>query len=220
MNGGKTSQKRDPSVASAILLVGLIAGLIATLAVPIGFGTYYFMKTIAEESDLAYNEQQTKKIVQNPAILEVEPGKEYLAGSHTRCKVTVEQSYFPIIGEEIQELFEGEKLVAVKVKYHTENTNNREKYQFTGGIYIGFDQQFRNALTMYDISGYQNLFSSENILDSWDLCLREQGEGIFLFLVPEGIEQICFYMDSRQEDTNDIQKIYQIPLTIGAGEGV
>ena len=110
MSDDKTSQKRDPSAASAILLVGLIAGLIATLAVPVGFGTYYFMKTIAEESDLAYNEQQTKKIVQNPAILEVELGEECLVGSHTRCKVTVEQAYFPIIGEGIQELTEGEKL--------------------------------------------------------------------------------------------------------------
>lgn len=220
MSEDKASQKRDPSLASALLLVSLMAGLLAVLAVPIGFGTYYFMRTVAKESGLSYDQANTKKIPQNPAITEVKPGEECLVGSHTRCSVTVEQAYFPIVGEGIYEFSAGEKLVAVKVKYHTKNTDNRETYQFTGGIYIGFDEQFRNALTMNDISGYQNLFSSENILDSWELCLSKQGEGIFLFLVPERMEQIDFYIDSRQEDTNDIQKIYQIPLTIGAGEEV
>lgn len=165
--------------------------------------------------------KQNKK-KQSAKTIEKHAGEAFVLGDMTQCSITVKQAYiFKNAGIE-ERVPKGQNLVAVQVDYQCPKWEDYQyhEYMFSGTPYIGYQGVFKECINKFSIIGYIDESVSEELLDFWNMIQSANGTGIFLVLVPEGITEIQFYMDSRMEDTNDISVIYSVPLEIKAEEVV
>lgn len=233
--------ERRTSVSSVVGFICILTGLVLGIVMPIVFITVNMVELMAMEGsemvletdvedlesatgdyeeDETEKDYKTKEIPQSPAVTTVNPGEPYVLGAQTQCQFTVQSASIVSVTDSLG-LLAGYQLVAVNVSYENPNNNLYSDYTMSAVPYVGIsNNEFRECMDKYELEQFPELAVALNVLDVWDISADVNGNGVFLVLVPTGVTELTFYMDSRQESTNDILNIYAVPLTIEAGEGL
>lgn len=136
-------------------------------------------------------------------------------GSGPMIVTVTDQAYVKIPAGQVGGFPKGENLVAVPVSYLDESTEYHT-YNGLGVVYIRYgDQSYRAVLSPYDLLEYETELEQADVVDAYEMAGQE-GQGVFLVFVPEGITEISLCMEERDEDTNQMQGLYEIPLEIRA----
>lgn len=228
-NSTKPEKASGASTAGFIcIIIGIIAGIIFPFAYVIG-------KAIAvagmedrssiveevEENETVDFYDDVNKIPQNPEIITVNPGEAFSIGMESPSTISVESAEVVVKADTVLDFPVTENLVAVKLNYETLGSDDYYHYygySVSEMPYIGYNGVFKECLDEYVLEEYEEFLPQMNILDIWEITNDVNGNGVFLVFVPVGVTEFNFYMESRSEETNDVMKIYSVPLQISGEE--
>ncbi len=210
-----------------LIFILLIVGIVGTVVFPI---LYMFGKSVklgmtiteavtsqkeAESGETTEPEdypRQTAPVVTRTA------GEVLYLGSEGDLAVTVGAARVRVLAGYAEDFPEGEKLVAISVTYQEEQPGYTD-YEATDMLYVGFGDTYRACLTSYDMEPYLGILGSIRMVDRYTIAYGE-GEGDLLVFVPEEVNSLNLYIESRDQDTYELLEIFEIPLEIGPGEEI
>lgn len=226
----KQKLQRTPDVSIAVFIC-IVIGIVAGIGFPIGYNINKSIevtefkqdsllggKKADDDTDAYYGD--VTRVPQKPEIITVNPNEAFRLGEEKPSIVAVEEAYIVASANSIPGFPVEENLVAIKINYKNEVENNYEIYNYSASNkpYVGYNGMFKSCLSEYDLEEYLDYLPEMNILDISEISRDTNGDGVFLVLLPIEVSDIEFYMDSRSEQTNDIKKIYSVPLKLNVGE--
>lgn len=156
---------------------------------------------------------------QSAPVVAVNSGDVCHLGSEGKLQVTVGEARVRVPAGYVDDFPEGEMLVAISVA-HADYSDSYKDYSALDMLYVGYGENtYRECLTSYDMEEYLNVLSNIRIVDRYNISYGED-EGELLVFVPEDTSSLELYLESRNEDTYELQKIYRISLEIKPGEEI
>lgn len=236
MAQGQAAAPAKASAAGTVVFVLLILGIVGTIVTPfiyfIGRTVRLGLEAVALESEAYYQsdsnlwedyweneitpDYEEEHVLQNPPILSGTVEMPCLLGEGGQVAVTVHGVRVMAPAGRIAGFPEGEKLIAISVSSQMD-----EEYAYHYGVidtvYVGYGEGiYKENMYEYELADYAEELGGLTCLDGYGLC--EETEGDILAFVPEDVTECFLYLESREEDTSQLLAIYEIPLTIPAGE--
>lgn len=237
--GGQSAAGRAKATPAAIVVfILLILGIIGTILFPVFYTVGKSMQLgFSVVRDISYgnfsdvpdtwdsyedfsggSEDYVWK-EQSAPVVAVKSGDICYLGSAGELQVTVGEARVRVPAGYVDDFPEGERLVAISVA-HADNSDSYGDYRALDMLYVGYGENtYRECLTSYDMEEYLNVLGSIRIVDRYNISYGED-EGEILVFVPEEVTSLELYLESRNEDTYELQKIYRISLEIKPGEEI
>lgn len=235
--GQQTAGRAKATPAAIAIFVCLILGIVGTILFPIFYTIGKSMKlgmsmvrdfsygnipdvpdTWDSYDDFSGGSEDYVWKEQSAPVVAVKSGDICHLGSQGKLQVTVGEARVRVPAGYVDDFPEGEMLVAISVA-HADNSDSYGDYSALDMLYVGYGDTYRKCLTSYDMEEYLNVLGSIRIVDCYNISYGED-EGEILVFVPEDTSSLHLYLESRDEDTYELQKIYRISLEIKPGEEI
>jgi len=177
---------------------------------------------VVEEVELeAFNDsyQVEEKSKQSVKVTKAKAGDMLVLNVDETYTLEVEQAYIIQKADTVDEFPTGENLVGVKIIFQSFDESSTE-YHIVGSPYISYKGNYKSIIPGYYFDNYKSMFPDSSFISNWELIQGVKIQGDFAVFVKDGIKKINFFVECHDETTNDIVKIYKVPLTIEEGDSV
>ncbi len=150
---------------------------------------------------------------QSVEVTVAEIGSPCVFGKGPLTVTVTGQPYIVAPSGQMEEFPRGENLVAVPVSYLDESSSY-DDYNSLGIVYAGYGEGiYRGILPPYEVTGYTAELDLMEVLDAYSI-VGEEGQGVFLVFVPEEYTSFSLFLESRDEETNQMAGLYEIPMEL------
>lgn len=208
-------EKPKKSSLGGVVFIALVIGIICAIVIPIQHVGGTITKLMeGTPTELSETEKESEDSVSQEApIILGDVYQSCKLGHKGELEITVEEARIVVPAGTVVDFPEGENLVGITIRFANSCTEYYD-YLTVDKFYVKYGvDTYKRTLKNYDVSDYMGYLEGVTVLDEYE-TVASGGHGELLVFVPEGVETIELYLESRNEKTNELIEIYQIPLEI------